>query len=271
MTAAPAVFFPPFRLDVLNEQLWDGSRHIPLRPKLFAVLRYLVEHPGHLITKEEFTVAIWADTRVSENLLKSYIRDLRAVLGDTPEAPRFIETIPRRGYRWIAPLVTTPPVSSVRLQVPSSPSPQVSDLKSQASTIVGRETEITQLQAWFEKAKSGDRQLVFITGEPGIGKTSVVEAFLARLTDEHEHEFWVGRGQRKVKGKSGKSKVPNPQPPRRSRSVFLVGDKGCPSAAGEIMGTARHNKFGSSVATARQKATSPADAGRDLRLVHRRV
>ena len=66
---------------------------------------------------------------------------------------------------------------------------------------MGREAEVTQLHKWLDEALGGKRQIVFITGEPGIGKTSLVEAFLARLASrpepghEHEHELWLGRGQ----------------------------------------------------------------------------
>ena len=63
---------------------------------------YLVEHPDRLVTKEELLQAVWPNTYVSEGLLSTYIRDLRAVLGDDPAAPRFIETVVRRGYRFIA-------------------------------------------------------------------------------------------------------------------------------------------------------------------------
>src|SRR5215510_1328406 len=94
--------FPPFWLDPLNEQLWRGEELLPVRPKPFAVLRYLVEHAGRLVSKEELRKAVWQHAFISEGVLKGYIRDLRHVLGDDPEAPRFIETVARRGYRFLA-------------------------------------------------------------------------------------------------------------------------------------------------------------------------
>ena len=73
--------FAPFRLDPLNEQLWQGEELVPLRPKLFAVLRHLVEHAGRLVTQEELRKAAWPATVVSESVLRGAIRELREVLG----------------------------------------------------------------------------------------------------------------------------------------------------------------------------------------------
>src|SRR4051812_27741530 len=112
------LLFPPFRLELANEQLWRDEALVPLRPKSFAVLRYLVGHPGRLVTREELQNAIWPGIYVSEGLLRSYIRELREILADDANAPRFIETIPRRGLRSIAPL-TTPPVASSQYSVVS--------------------------------------------------------------------------------------------------------------------------------------------------------
>src|SRR5215510_14983290 len=122
MLAVARIHFPPFHLDLTNEQLWQGTQQLPLRPKPFALLRYLVENPGRLVTKEELLQAVWPKTYVSEGLLSTYIRDLRAVLGDDPAAPRFIETVVRRGYRFIVPLTPALPVASATFEVLSSQS-----------------------------------------------------------------------------------------------------------------------------------------------------
>ena len=102
--------FAPFRLDPVNEQLWQGEELVPLRPKLFAVLRHLVEHAGRLVTREELRTAVWPTTVVSESVLRGTIRELRDVLGDDADAARFVETVPHRGYRFVAPLTMTQPV-----------------------------------------------------------------------------------------------------------------------------------------------------------------
>jgi DNA-binding winged helix-turn-helix (wHTH) protein len=125
------LLFHPFRLDPVNERLWRGEQPLPLRPKPFAILRYLVAHADHLVTKADLLAAVWQHTQVAEGVLRGYIRDLRAVLGDDPVAPRFIETVERRGYRFIAPLTpNSQPVSSFKFQVHSLNRPYTSPASS---------------------------------------------------------------------------------------------------------------------------------------------
>ncbi|MGH8005786.1 MAG: ATP-binding protein [Candidatus Binatia bacterium] len=174
MKPTAQLVFPPFRLDPVNEQLWRETQLVPLRPKAFAVLRFLVEHAGRLLTKEELLQGVWPHTQVSEGILKGYIRDLREVLGDNAQRPQFIETVPRRGHRFIAAVTTA--VSSAESHV-SRPPP------SPALLLVGRDTELAHLHSLFAKAVGGERQMVFVTGEPGIGKTTLVDAFLAQLAE----------------------------------------------------------------------------------------
>ena len=192
MAQASPLEFPPFHLDVANEQLWRGPEQIHLRPKTFAALRYLVEHAEQLVTKEMLSQILWPGTYVSDSVLMVCIRELRKALGDEARAPRFIETVHGRGYRFIAPFATGPQlVQSPRSKIHSLPS-AVRNPDS-AFSMVGREAELERLHGWFEKALSGERQLVFVTGEPGIGKTTIVEAFLGRLAAEDK--VWIGRGQ----------------------------------------------------------------------------
>ena len=101
MTSNDTLVFPPFRLDVVNEQLWRGSTLLPLRPKTFEVLLYLSRNAQRLVTKQELLENIWTDTIVSDELLRGYIRELRETLGDDAKKPRYIETVPARGYRFL--------------------------------------------------------------------------------------------------------------------------------------------------------------------------
>src|SRR5215813_10416568 len=151
MSATAFLVFSPFRLDLANEQLWRGNQLVTLRPKTLAVLRYLVEHAGRLITKEELLNTVWADARVSATLPKDYIQELRKALDDSPQSPCFIETVHGRGYRFIAPVVAglTPAPGST---------PQVSRLQTQHATrsaqravLVGRGAELAQLHRWLAK------------------------------------------------------------------------------------------------------------------------
>src|SRR5215475_13061257 len=92
---------PAVRLEVENERAWCGDRLLDLPPKPFAVLRHLVQHAGRLVTKAQLLDAVWADTVVSESVLTTCIRDLRRALADSSRAPRYIETVHRRGFRFV--------------------------------------------------------------------------------------------------------------------------------------------------------------------------
>lgn len=114
--------FPPFRLDPVNQCLWRDETRISLMPKPFAVLTYLIEHSGRLVTHEELLAAIWPDTFVQPEVLRRYILEIRRVLGDSAETPRFIQTFPKRGYQFIAPLTLPPahgPVDEAALPRPA--------------------------------------------------------------------------------------------------------------------------------------------------------
>ena len=97
----PMIRFGAFRLDLVNECLWIGTKRIHQTPKDFAVLRYLVANRGRLVRKAELIHAVWSDTIVNEGSLKVCIRRIRRVLRDNATAPRFIETQHRRGYWFI--------------------------------------------------------------------------------------------------------------------------------------------------------------------------
>jgi predicted ATPase len=168
------------RIDATNEWAWCGARRLTLTPRAFAVLRHLVEHRGRLVTKEELFTTVWRDAIVSDAALASCIRDLRKALGDSSDAPRYIQTVHRRGFRFIGP---GPRPTAV---VSASPSPT-------APTLVGREAELSRLHARLAAALSGQRQLVFVTGEPGIGKTALVETFLAEVGEANA--LRIGGGQ----------------------------------------------------------------------------
>lgn len=116
--------FHPFRLDAENECLWKhddhgGEERILMKPKAFGILRFLVDHAGHLATQEEILNAVWPDTYVQPEVLKRHIADIRDVLGDDPKKPAFIETRPWRGYQFIA--AVRDAVSATVTPVPARP------------------------------------------------------------------------------------------------------------------------------------------------------
>jgi predicted ATPase/DNA-binding winged helix-turn-helix (wHTH) protein len=208
MAQASLIEFPPFHLDVANEQLWRGPEQIHLRPKTFAILRYLVEHAEQLVTKETLFKLLWPGTYVSDSVLMVCIRELRKVLGDEARAPRFIETVHGRGYRFL-PTVTTAPAQRGAWSVEREEDrPALVALRSSldALRLVGREAELRQLHGWLQKARQGERQIVFVTGEPGIGKTTLIEAFLFGVRGYAEFGVKEEENQR-AKGKNQKAKI----------------------------------------------------------------
>ena len=91
-----------FRLDRANALLWRGQDRVVLAPKPFELLCCLVERPGELVTKDELLDTVWSDLHVSESSLTVAMNALRSALGDDRLAPNYIETVTRRGYRFIA-------------------------------------------------------------------------------------------------------------------------------------------------------------------------
>jgi DNA-binding winged helix-turn-helix (wHTH) protein len=102
---APHWTFGPFLLDPAHACLWRGTEAVALPPKVFEVLHYLVTHQGRLVTKDALLDAVWPETAVSEAVVRVAIGALRRALGDTAQASRYIATVQRRGYRFVAPVV----------------------------------------------------------------------------------------------------------------------------------------------------------------------
>jgi DNA-binding winged helix-turn-helix (wHTH) protein len=160
--------FGRFRLDPANERLWLGEQPVALRPKPFAVLKYLIEHCGELVTKQQLLDSIWPSTFVTDAVLKDSIRQVREALGDDAAAPQYVETAHRRGYRFIAQLSEPEPAPA------ASPAAMRTGTPPKSVGVLGRDTEPAKMRAWLERALGGERQIVFVTGEPGIGKTTVI-------------------------------------------------------------------------------------------------
>jgi len=173
--------FQPFHLDAANRCLWRAEERMPLTPKAFDVLSYLVEHNTRLVTQDEILEAVWTDTHVNPEVVKKAILEIRRVLGDRPDRPAFIETLRKRGYHFIA--AVTDSRAGVRLE-----SDAVSERR-----IVGRETALARMDACFDRALAGQRQVIFVTGEAGIGKTKLVDLFQQRAA--RRPETVIIRGQ----------------------------------------------------------------------------
>jgi predicted ATPase/DNA-binding winged helix-turn-helix (wHTH) protein len=191
--AAQQILFGPYQLDRANARLLRGRAPIALTPKALDVLHYLASRPDRLVTKDELLSAVWPDVVVSDASVKVCVREIRKALDDGPKSPKYIETVHRRGYRFIgseghdepgaggaAQGRIAPAAASERAVPPAchknipGPSPE--------NRLVGRDMEMRTLESCFAQALGGERQCVCVSGRPGTGKTALVEAFLARIS-----------------------------------------------------------------------------------------
>jgi DNA-binding winged helix-turn-helix (wHTH) protein/TolB-like protein/tetratricopeptide (TPR) repeat protein len=126
-SAKLAYQFGPFYLDPQERLLLQGSQTIPLTPKAFDLLVFLVEREGHLIEKSELLKAVWRDSVVEEVNLPVTISALRKALADDRDEHRYIETVSKRGYRFVADVkqVDCPPKKTARPQPEAPPAPEL--------------------------------------------------------------------------------------------------------------------------------------------------
>ena len=186
--AAPRWTFGPFVLDPANACLWRGPEAMALPPKVFAVLHYLVTHPDHLVTKDELLDAVWPETGVTDAVVRVAIGALRKALHDTAP-PRFIATVPRRGYRFVAPVAVADAAESTT----GAPTSQALRTPAPPPLLVERDAVLQRLAVAWAQARQGHRQVVWVTGEAGMGKTAVVEAFRAAVATDQT--VWLATGQ----------------------------------------------------------------------------
>lgn len=173
--------FDPFQVDLGSQCLRQGSQAIDLRPKTWEVLRYLLARAGELVTKGEILDEVWRDTVVSEGTLTQSIRELRAALDDDPKRPKFIVTVHRRGYRWVAPVQTNAIRATTR--------------RDDTAILVGREDEVRTLRQALLDAVAGQRRTVFVSGVAGIGKTALIENFIRCSATMDGGGTVIARGQ----------------------------------------------------------------------------
>jgi DNA-binding winged helix-turn-helix (wHTH) protein/tetratricopeptide (TPR) repeat protein len=174
-TADPVrLAFDQFELDEANAWLLRNGKAVALAPTPFSLLCALARQPGTLLTKDALLDTVWGHQFVSESVLKTAISDLRSALGDNPREPRFIETVPRRGYRFIAvPAAASPPPPPAA--TPATAAPRLSP------SFIGRANAFSRLQQAWGQARDGRRAVVWVAGEPGIGKTTLIEHFVKGL------------------------------------------------------------------------------------------
>jgi DNA-binding winged helix-turn-helix (wHTH) protein/tetratricopeptide (TPR) repeat protein len=173
--------FGPFRLDTVNFCLWRADERVPLTPKAFDVLRYLVDRADRLVTQEEILEGLWPGTYVNPEGVRKYILEIRKVLGDDPKRPMFIETLPKRGYQFVAEITEEQAVAPSEFASADAP------------FMAGRDAALAQLHSYLDAARSGQRRVVFVTGEAGIGKTTLVDMFQHQAA--RDPNLLLARGQ----------------------------------------------------------------------------
>lgn len=198
--------FGDFTIDVGNARLWREGQAVALPPKAFDLLALLLKRPGELVTKDELLDQVWGRRYVSEGAIKTVISELRAALGDDVRAPRWIATVPRRGYRFIGQpqSAATRPAPQPAAMAPAPPagglpaglappqataaaaSPPPGNLGRHAPRLIGREAALTALLSLLAQ-----HALVTLVGPGGVGKTQLARAAGAARPAPAGGTWWV--------------------------------------------------------------------------------
>jgi DNA-binding winged helix-turn-helix (wHTH) protein/tetratricopeptide (TPR) repeat protein len=173
--------FGPFLLDREERVLRCEGAGVPLASRPFELLLLFLANPGRTLSKPELMSALWPDVAVQENSLPVAVNAVRRALARDPAGACYVETQPRRGYRFVAPVI--PFVARAEL------APGVTD----ADGLVGRVGELARLGECYDAATLGRGQVILISGEAGIGKSALVRQFLRRIEDA-PGSAWVGTG-----------------------------------------------------------------------------
>jgi DNA-binding winged helix-turn-helix (wHTH) protein/tetratricopeptide (TPR) repeat protein len=179
---APMIYrFQDFELDEARLELRRGGVDVAIQARVLRALIYLVKHRDRVVSKDELCDAVWQDLVVSDAALAQVVMHARKALGDEGEQQTLLKTVRGRGFRFIAEARETTPAA----ESGSTPQPP-------AHTLVGREPELQTLHGLIAAAQTGRGLCALISGDPGIGKTALVEALAAVA---HAHAFEVAWGK----------------------------------------------------------------------------
>ncbi|HEU5295140.1 MAG TPA: AAA family ATPase [Burkholderiaceae bacterium] len=169
--------FGPFDVDVTEHRLLKHGRVVPMTHKAFSLLVSLLHRPGELVSKADLFEQVWPGVVVTDAALSRAVHEVRSALGDSASEPTYIATAHGLGFRFIAPLVDEGAAPSAA-----------------SRWLVGREAGLERLDAALAAVRLGQRRTVLVSGEPGIGKTALVEAFVARHASGHAAP-WIAQGR----------------------------------------------------------------------------
>jgi len=152
----------------LMELRRDGDAH-QMDPLGFDLLVYLIENQDRVLTRDELLDALWPGKVVTDSALSSRLKSVRSAVGDTGSSQSIIKTVHGRGYRFVAPLED----NSIAVSAPDLPFEAVFH----QSSAVGRDVEMGKLMRWRQRAAGAERQIVLISGDAGVGKTTLARTF----------------------------------------------------------------------------------------------
>lgn len=194
--------FGPFRLDGESEILFHGDEPTALGQRAVALLRLLVERRGMPVSKDALIAAAWPGLVLEESNLSVQISALRKVLSEEPGGDGWVETLARRGYRFVGPQVRFENVcaesGSAQAEQANGSSiaksghgelmqramEPISSRSSDPLLVVGRSAPLEMLDQMKQRMLAGERQMAFVTGEAGIGKTAFITKAMERLTGQ---------------------------------------------------------------------------------------
>ena len=183
-SSAPPLQFGPYRLDLDAARLTRDGEPVALRPKAFDLLVALAARPDVLVTKDELLDRVWGRRFISEGVIKSIVGELRVALDDDPKRPRWIETVPRRGYRFIG---GSKPAAIVDFESPPPVSAVVEgNLPLSLPAPIGRDGALQAVGALL-----GSHRLLTIVGPAGVGKTRLALALAASLRGGCRDGVWL--------------------------------------------------------------------------------
>lgn len=182
--------FEEYELDTRSYELRRDGEPCAVEPQVFDVLLHLVRNRDRVVTKRELLDEVWGHRFVGESTMSSRVMAARKTVGDDGRAQRVIRTIHGRGFRFVAEVEEREPA----LRESDAPPDPVVAAPARVARAVGRDAETGTLTAALDDALAGRRRIVFVTGEAGLGKTTLVEAFLA-AAKERDPALGIARGQ----------------------------------------------------------------------------